>query len=37
MQNNLKVLNELVVGHKRNGRCRNDPQVKRELIRQRVH
>lgn len=34
MQNNLEILSGLVVGHKRNGRCRYDPQVKQELIRQ---
>ncbi len=34
MQNNSAVFNGLVVGHKRDGRCRYDPQVKQELIRQ---
>lgn len=34
MQRNSEVLNGLVVGHKRDGRCRYDPQVKQELIRQ---
>lgn len=34
MQNNSEVLSGLVVGHKRDGRCRDDPQVKQELIRQ---
>jgi transposase-like protein len=34
MQRNSEVLNGLVVGHKRDGRCRYDPQVKHELIRQ---
>jgi len=34
MQNNSEVLSGLVVGHKRDGRCRYDPQVKQELIRQ---
>jgi transposase len=34
MQKNSEVLNGLVVGHKRDGRCRYDPQVKQELIRQ---
>ena len=34
MQDNSEVLSGLVVGHKRDGRCRYDPQVKQELIRQ---
>jgi transposase len=34
MQRNSEALNGLVVGHKRDGRCRYDPQVKQELIRQ---
>lgn len=34
MQRNSEVLNGLVVGHKRDGRCRYDPQVKQALIRQ---
>lgn len=34
MQKNSEVFNGLVVGHKRDGRCRYDPQVKQELIRQ---
>ena len=34
MQKNSKVLSGLVVGHKSDGRCRYDPQVKQELIRQ---
>jgi hypothetical protein len=34
MQRNSEVLNGLVVGHKRDGRCRYDPQVKQELVRQ---
>ena len=34
MQNNSEVLSGLVVGHKRDGRCQYDPQVKQELIRQ---
>lgn len=34
MQNNSEVLNGLVVGHKRDGRCRYDPEVKQELVRQ---
>jgi len=34
MQRNSEVLSGLVVGHKRDGRCRYDPQVKQELIRQ---
>ena len=34
MQNNSEVLIGLVVGHKRDGRCRYDPQVKQDLIRQ---
>ena len=32
MQRNIEVLNGLVVGYKREGRCRYDPQVKQELI-----
>ena len=32
MQKNSKVLSGLVVGHKSDGRCRYDPQVKQELI-----
>ena len=34
MQRNSEVLNGLVVGQKRDGRCRYDPQLKQELIRQ---
>ena len=34
MQMNSEVLSGLVAGHKRDGRCRYDPQVKQELIRQ---
>jgi transposase-like protein len=34
MQKNSEVLSGLVVGHKSDGRCRYDPQVKQELIRQ---
>ena len=34
MQNDSVVLSGLVVGQKRDGRCRYDPQVKQELIRQ---
>ncbi len=34
MQKNTEVLSGLVVGHKSDGRCRYDPQIKRELIRQ---
>ncbi len=34
MQKNTEVLSGLVVGHKSDGRCRYDPQVKQELIRQ---
>ena len=34
MQENSEVLSGLVAGHKRDGRCRYDPQVKQELIRQ---
>lgn len=34
MQKNSEVLSGLVAGHKRDGRCRYDPQVKQELIRQ---
>lgn len=34
MQRNSGVLNGLVVGHKRDVRCRYDPQLKQELIRQ---
>lgn len=34
MQNNSEVLSGLVAGHKRDVRCRYDPQVKQELIRQ---
>jgi transposase-like protein len=34
MQRNSEVLNGLVVGHKSDGRCRYDPQLKQELIRQ---
>lgn len=33
MQNNSEVLSGLVVGHKRDGRCRYDPDVKQELVR----
>lgn len=34
MQKNSEVWNGLVVGQKRDGRCRYDPQLKQELIRQ---
>ena len=34
MQKNTEVLGGLVVGHKSDGRCTYDPQVKQELIRQ---
>ena len=34
MQRNSEVLIGLVVGHKSDGRCRYDPQLKQELIRQ---
>ena len=34
MQKNTEVLSGLVVGHKSDGRCRYDPKVKQELIRQ---
>lgn len=34
MQRNSELLNGLVVGQKRDGRCRYDPQLKQELIRQ---
>jgi transposase-like protein len=34
MQKNSEVLSGLVIGHKSDGRCRYDPQVKQELIRQ---
>ena len=34
MQNNSEVLIGLVVGHKRIGRCRYEPQAKQELARQ---
>ena len=34
MQKNSEVLSGLVVGHKSDGRCRYDPQVKQELVRQ---
>jgi transposase-like protein len=34
MRDNSEVLSGLVVGHKRDGRCRYDPQVNQELIRQ---
>ena len=34
MQKSTEVLSGLVVGHKSDGRCRYDPQVKQELIRQ---
>ena len=34
MQKNSAVLSGLVVGHKSDGRCRYDPLVKQELIRQ---
>ena len=34
MQKNSEVLSGLVVGHKSDGRCRYDPLVKQELIRQ---
>ena len=33
MQNDSEVLGGLVVGHKRDGRCRYDPEVKQELVR----
>jgi transposase len=33
MQNNSEVLSGLVVGHKSDGRCRYDPDVKQELVR----
>jgi transposase-like protein len=33
MQNNSEVLVGLVVGHKRDGRCQYDPEVKQELVR----
>jgi transposase-like protein len=33
MQNNSEVLSGLVVGHKRDGRCQYDPEVKQELVR----
>jgi len=33
MQNTTEVLTGLVVGHKRDGRCQYDPQVKQELVR----
>jgi transposase len=33
MQNTSEVLTGLVVGHKRDGRCQYDPQVKQELVR----
>jgi transposase len=33
MQNTSEVLIGLVVGHKRDGRCQYDPQVKEELVR----
>ena len=34
MEKTSEVLSGLVVGHKSDGRCRYDPQVKQELIRQ---
>ena len=34
MQKSTEVLGGLVVGHKSDGRCTYDPQVKQELIRQ---
>jgi transposase-like protein len=34
MQRNSEILIGLVVGHKSDGRCRYDPQLKQELIRQ---
>jgi len=34
MQKGTEVLSGLVVGHKSDGRCRYDPQVKQELVRQ---
>jgi hypothetical protein len=34
MQQNSEVLSGLVIGHKSDGRCRYDPQVKQELVRQ---
>ena len=34
MQKNTELLSGLVVGHKSDGRCRYDPRVKQELIRQ---
>jgi transposase-like protein len=32
MENNSEILNGLVVAHRRDGRCRYDPQVKQELV-----
>jgi transposase-like protein len=32
MENNSEVLSGLVVAHRRDGRCRYDPQVKQELV-----
>jgi len=37
MQNTSEVLTGLVVGHKRDGRCQYDPQVKQELVRRCIH
>jgi len=37
MQNTTEVLTGLVVGHKRDGRCQYDPQVKQELVRRCIH
>ena len=34
MQKNTEMLSGLVVGHKSDGRCKYDPQVKQELVRQ---
>ena len=34
MQKSTEVLSGLVVGRKSDGRCRYDPQVKQELVRQ---
>ena len=34
MQKSTEVLSGLVVGHKSDGRCWYDPQVKQELVRQ---
>ena len=37
MQNTTEVLVGLVIGHKRDGRCRYDPQVKQELVHRCMH